>query len=59
MEFVGALYVKYQDDLRAVRDQQRTFLEQRGKSMKRSSTTTRPRSPICCSANAAPRPWSR
>ncbi|MEU5807523.1 MULTISPECIES: class I SAM-dependent methyltransferase [unclassified Streptomyces] len=34
VEVVGALYAKYQDDLRAVRDQQRTFLEQRGKSMK-------------------------
>ncbi|WP_256914753.1 class I SAM-dependent methyltransferase [Streptomyces hilarionis] len=31
---VSELYVKYQDDLRAVRDRQREFLRQRGKSMK-------------------------
>ncbi|MET7380993.1 class I SAM-dependent methyltransferase [Streptomyces sp. NPDC005526] len=34
VQAVSELYVKYQDDLRAVRDQQRDFLRQRGKSMK-------------------------
>ncbi|MFI5800333.1 class I SAM-dependent methyltransferase [Streptomyces sp. NPDC051677] len=34
VESVSALYVKYRDDLRAVRDQQRDFLLRRGKSMK-------------------------
>lgn len=34
VETVAALYSKYQEDLRAVRDQQRDFLAQRGKTMK-------------------------
>ncbi|WP_329413088.1 class I SAM-dependent methyltransferase [Streptomyces sp. NBC_00704] len=34
VQAVSDLYVKYQDDLRAVRDAQREFLRQRGKSMK-------------------------
>ncbi|MFI2238024.1 class I SAM-dependent methyltransferase [Streptomyces chrestomyceticus] len=34
VESVSTLYVKYQEDLRAVRDQQRAFLLERGKSMK-------------------------
>ncbi|MEU2915743.1 class I SAM-dependent methyltransferase [Streptomyces massasporeus] len=34
VQAVSELYEKYQDDLRAVRDQQRDFLRQRGKSMK-------------------------
>ncbi|MFG2825913.1 class I SAM-dependent methyltransferase [Streptomyces sp. NPDC048434] len=33
-EYVGALYVKYQDSLCKVRDAQRQFLRDRGKSMK-------------------------
>ncbi|MFE9252376.1 class I SAM-dependent methyltransferase [Streptomyces sp. NPDC007088] len=34
VEAVSELYVKYQEDLRAVRDRQREFLRRRGKSMK-------------------------
>ncbi|MGW2892260.1 class I SAM-dependent methyltransferase [Streptomyces griseoruber] len=34
VESVSALYAKYREDLRAVRDQQRDFLLRRGKSMK-------------------------
>ncbi|MEU1798720.1 class I SAM-dependent methyltransferase [Streptomyces californicus] len=34
VQAVSELYVKYQDDLRAVRDQQRSFLQRRGTSMK-------------------------
>ncbi len=34
VQAVSELYVKYQDDLSAVRDRQRDFLQRRGKSMK-------------------------
>ncbi|GES28500.1 class I SAM-dependent methyltransferase [Streptomyces angustmyceticus] len=34
VDHIGTLYVKYQDDLRAVRDAQRTFLRDRGRTMK-------------------------
>lgn len=34
VEHISSLYAKYQDDLRVVRDAQRKFLKDRGKSMK-------------------------
>ncbi|MGW7488971.1 class I SAM-dependent methyltransferase [Streptomyces sp. NPDC054786] len=34
VEYISSLYGKYQDDLRVVRDAQRKFLQDRGKSMK-------------------------
>jgi len=34
VDHISSLYAKYQDDLRAVRDAQRTFLRDRGKAMK-------------------------